>query len=219
MTMQFPVPDPARINDSLFNGPTDWVSPGSGAGPGDGPKPGGDRLSDPPPNDGRKVVISDTDHYSPFQADALWAWKSFLRGHNPILYDLGIVAGAKPSDPTNSAPGTPPYLALEPARYALGDTLRTALKVRLAAMTPRGDVCSTGYGLANPGQEYLILQPAEHGGSFTVALEVGTYAAEWHNLATRETQRADDLTVERQPRTSFTPTVGPAVLHLTRVAD
>jgi hypothetical protein len=27
------------------------------------------------------------------KSDALWAWKSFLRGHNPILYDLEIVAG------------------------------------------------------------------------------------------------------------------------------
>jgi hypothetical protein len=47
--------------------------------------PGGGRwLKDPPANDGRKVVISNTDHYSPLSSDALWAWKSFLRGHNPV---------------------------------------------------------------------------------------------------------------------------------------
>ena len=44
-------------------------------------------------------MLSDTDHYSPFESTALWAWKSFLRGHNPILYDLGIIGGAAPADP------------------------------------------------------------------------------------------------------------------------
>ena len=35
MTMQFPVPDPARVNAPLFDGPADWISPGSGVGPND----------------------------------------------------------------------------------------------------------------------------------------------------------------------------------------
>ena len=85
MTMQFPVPDPARVNAPFHDGPADWVSPGSGVAPNDERKPRCDWLADPPPTVGRKVVISDTDHYAPFQGDALWACKSFLRGHNPIL--------------------------------------------------------------------------------------------------------------------------------------
>jgi len=184
MTMQFPVPDPARVNAPLFDGPADWISPGSGMGPNDEQKPGGDWLADPPANDGHKIVISDTDHYAPFQGDALWAWKSFLRGHNPILYDLGIMGGAKPADPTKSGPGAPPYQAFEAARFALGDTLRYAQEVRLAAMTPRADASSTGYALVDPGHEYLVLQPVEKGGSFTVTLEAGTYAPQWHDLST-----------------------------------
>src|SRR6266516_38750 len=28
MTMQFPVPDQTKVNDPLFNGPADWISPG-----------------------------------------------------------------------------------------------------------------------------------------------------------------------------------------------
>jgi hypothetical protein len=51
--------------------------------------------TNPPANDGAKINISDTDHYSPMKSDALWAWKSFFRGHNPIFYDLGIVSGVK----------------------------------------------------------------------------------------------------------------------------
>jgi hypothetical protein len=74
MTMHYPVADPAKVNDPLFDGPADWVSPGSSGSPADEQKPGGDWLADPAPSDGRKVVISDTDHYSPFRADPLWAW-------------------------------------------------------------------------------------------------------------------------------------------------
>jgi hypothetical protein len=220
MTMQFPVPDPARVNAPLFDGPADWVSPGSGVGPTDERKPGGDWLADPPPSDGRKVVISDTDHYAPFQGDALWAWKSFLRGHNPILYDLGIVGGAKPADPAKSGPGAPAYEAFEAARHALGDTRRYPQKVRLAAMAPRGDLSSTGYALASPGQEYLVLQPAEQGGAFTVALEAGAYAAEWQDVATRETRGPEPVTVDGAGPTSFVAPFAqgsPAVLHLKRL--
>lgn len=28
MTMQYPVPDQSRVNEPLFNGPADWISPG-----------------------------------------------------------------------------------------------------------------------------------------------------------------------------------------------
>jgi hypothetical protein len=216
------VPDPARVNDPLFDGPADWVSPGSGGAPDDARKPGGDWLADPPPSDGRKVVLSDTDHYAPFQGDALWAWKSFLRGHNPILYDLGIVGGAKPADPAKASPPAPPYQAFEAARYALGDTLRHAQKVRLAAMSPRGDLSSTGYALASPGDQYLVLQPSEKGERFGVALETGTYAVEWYDVAGRQTQGAERLVVEREGSVGFTAPfakAGPSVLHLSRLGD
>ena len=45
----------------------------------------------------RKVIITDTDHYAPGSGDALWAWKSFLRGHHPILMDFGLIAGVEPT--------------------------------------------------------------------------------------------------------------------------
>jgi hypothetical protein len=220
MTMQFPVPDPARVNAPLFDGPADWVSPGSGGAPNDERKPGGDWLADPPAGDGRKVVISDTDHYAPFQGDALWAWKSFLRGHNPILYDLGIIAGAKPSDPAKSGPGAPAYEAFEAARYALGDTRRYAQKMDVAAMVPRGGLSSTGYALADPGEEYLVLQPGDKGGAFTVTLEAGAYASEWQDVATRETRGTERVMIDGDGPASFAAPFangGPAVLHLKRI--
>ena len=39
----------------------------------------------------------------------------------------------------------------------MGDTLRFAERMNLIAMEPRGDLSSTGYALANPGEEYLVL--------------------------------------------------------------
>ena len=60
--------------------PCHWISPGFDDTLGEG------RWStDPPPNDGSKVVLLDTDHFSPLSSNVLWVWKAFLRGHNPIL--------------------------------------------------------------------------------------------------------------------------------------
>jgi len=152
MTFLYPVADQAKANDPLWASPADWISPGLD----DAPTPGQGRwLTDPPANDGRKVVLSDTDHYSPFSADALWAWKSMLRGHNPLLYDLGIIDIGHHQDPR---PGVPAYESYEPARHAMGDTRRIAARVDLAKMEPRGDLSSTGYALVSPGHEYLVLQ-------------------------------------------------------------
>jgi hypothetical protein len=70
--------------------------------------------------------------------------------------DFGIIAGVRPPDPSA---GPMPYAAFEPARYAMGDTVRFAERIDLAHMVPRGDPSSTDYALANEGREYLILQP------------------------------------------------------------
>src|SRR5919108_557334 len=192
MTMQFPVPEQTRVNDPLFASRAEWISPGYDdevfAGGGHPMAPGSPQsrwLEDPPAADGRKVVISDTDHYAPGRGDALWAWKSFLRGHHPILMDFGIIGGVNPPDPT-----------FEPARYAMGDTLRFAERMNLIEMEPRDDLSSTGFALANAGQEYLVLQPDGAAGPFTVLLEPGTYAAEWFGIDDRKTVPGDQTTAK-----------------------
>src|SRR5918993_3917834 len=215
MTMQYPVRDQSKVNDVLFDSPADWISPGFDDV--QSPMQSSRWLTDPPANDGAKVIISDTDHYSPMKSDALWAWKSFLRGHNPILYDLGIVAGVDPPDPSS---GSPSFASLEGARYAMGDTLRFARQLDLLAMEPRGDLSSTGYAMANPGEEYLVLQPDETAGPFTVTLEPYTYSVQWHSVGRRETEGAGKVTVEDHKSTSFTAPfaeAGPAALHLRRI--
>jgi len=84
--LQFRISDQTRVNDPLFHSVADWISPGyddeifpGGRHPMAPGSPGSRCFEDAPANDGRKVVITDIDHYVPGMSDALWAWKSFLR--------------------------------------------------------------------------------------------------------------------------------------------
>jgi hypothetical protein len=165
-------------------------------------------LEDPPAADERKVVISDTDHYAPGRGDALWAWKSFLQGHHPILMDFGIISGLDPADPG--------YAAFEAARRAMGDTRRFAERVSLIDMEPRGDLSSTGYALANPGKEYLVLV-ADQQPTCTVTLEPGTYSVEWFTIESRQTLAGEPATATDPSETDFrvpSSVTGPVVLYL-----
>ena len=222
ITMQFPVADQTKVNDPLYSSRADWISPGyddeifrGGGHPMAPGSPPSRWYDSPPPGDGKKVVISDTDHYAPGKGDALWAWKSFLRGHHPILMDFGIIAGVQPADPSAAAPGIPSFASIEPARHAMGDTRRYAERMNLIDMTPRADASSTGYALVNPGREYLVLQPNESAAAFSVKLAPGSYTAEWFNVNTRKTVPAAAIKVEREGAQNVTPPfAGPAVLYL-----
>ena len=226
MTMQFPVKAQTKVNDPLYRSEAEWISPGyddeifaQGGHPMAPGSPPAHWLDNPPPNEGRKVVINDTDHYSS-TADALWAWKSFLRGHHPILMDYGIIAGVNPPDPSAGGEGVPPYAAFEAARYAMGDTLHYAEKMNLLRMEPDPDLSSTGFVLADPGEEYLILQPNENADPFTAKLDPGTYAVEWFSVGRRETQVGGQVTVDSVGDPKFMSPfeeTGPAVLYLKRV--
>jgi hypothetical protein len=99
----------------------------------------------------------------------------------------------------------------------MGDTRHFAERMDLLAMTPRGDLSSTGYALANPGREYLVLQPQGAGDPFTVTLEPGAYGTEWFTVDDRRTIPGEAPTVEVAAATTFRPppaTSGPTVLYL-----
>jgi hypothetical protein len=227
MTMQFPVRDQTRVNEPLLRSRAEWISPGyddeiftEGRHPMAPGSPPSHWFADPPPADGAKVIISDTDHYAPGQGDALWAWKSFLRGHHPILLDFGLLGGLEPGGAPAPESGVPPFDFYEPARYAMGDTRRFAERMHLLDVEPRGDLSSTGYALAKPGREYLVLQPGEATQPFRVTLEPGSYTAEWFSVGTRVTQGAEDVTVRTAGTVQFSAPYadpGPAALYLKRV--
>jgi hypothetical protein len=169
----------------FLNAPVDWVTPDINAG---------DYTGDPPAATGEKVIISDTDHIFGVGGDSDWVWKSFTRGLNPIYMD-----------PLDMDP------ARERARRAMGHTRRFAERMNLAGMTPRRELSSTGYCLANPGKEYLVYQPDK--GGFTVQLARGTYAAEWFDPEAGKSV-STSTTVGGRHTIFKPPFYGPAVLYL-----
>ena len=173
MTMQFPVADQTRVNEPLLAAAPIGSRPATTTRCSptvaipwhpeltavalvrrSARRPTARRSSSPTPTTMR-----------PGNGDALWAWKSFLRGHHPILMDFGLIGGVNPRDAAGG--DVPPFESFEPARWAMGDTRRYAERMGLIDMAPRGDLTSTGYALANPGAEYLVLgsergRPAIH---------------------------------------------------------
>jgi hypothetical protein len=229
MTMQFPVADQTKVNEPLLRSGADWISPGyddeiftEGRHPMAPGAPPSRWFADPPVADGAKVSITDTDHYAPGKGDALWAWKSFLRGHHPILMDFGLIDGLEPKGSSgDAAVGVPPFEFFEPARWAMGDTRHLAERIGLIDMEPRRDTASTGYALVNEGKEYVILEPAGEDRRVTVTLPAGRYAVEWFGVNSRETRTADALKVKTSGQTELASPFEsePSVLYLSRVED
>lgn len=129
----------------LFASPADWISPSTDRD---------DYKNNPPAADGSMVIISDTDHIWGTGGDYVWVWKSFLRGLNPIFMDPW-----EPLPGSTKRMNDPTIPAWGPARKAMGDTLRYAKIMDLAAMVPLGDLCSSTFCLSNPGIEYLVYLP------------------------------------------------------------
>ena len=70
-------------------------------------------------------------------------------------------------------------------------------------MEPHGELASTGYVLANPGVEYLIVITAAHAPDLTVDLPAGTYTAQWHDIATRGDQAGQTVVTDGGGRTAI----------------
>jgi hypothetical protein len=187
-------------NADLFGSPADWISPNAEAG--------AEYRDDPPPADGRKVIINDTNRLWGMAADdeaetvRAWVWKSFLRGCNPIFMDPYLdVRAAERLDKR-----------WEPVRLAMGYTRVWADRVSLAAMTPHQELASTGYCLADPGGEYLAYQPRS--GAFTVDLAPGAYQFAWFEPRAGKVAQTGN-TEAGKGESEFTPPFeGDALLHL-----
>jgi hypothetical protein len=169
----------AESLSEMLASPADWV----GAGWNDG-----HFKTDPPAWDGKKVSILDTDHLWGHGGTASWAWKSFLRGHNTWLMDAWSPLPGRPCGGANwlARPGVPDrdvnlrkHWTWEPVRMAMGNTRAYALRVNLMSMTPRNELSSTGYCLANPPWEYLTYLPEGDEVTLDLSAASGTLTAEW----------------------------------------
>jgi hypothetical protein len=163
-------------NGPLWNGAADWVSPNAN-GRRDMLGAYWGNLESPIVGDGAKVILYDTDHLCGICGDHKWLWKSFTRGLNPIFMDpYGYDEFGVGATDFRSANETQ-----EGLRRNMGYLLAYADRLDLAKMEPRGDLCSTGYCLADPrpGGSYLVYLP--QGGPVSVSLPVGSarLVAEW----------------------------------------
>ncbi len=116
-------------NKVLYDSPADWISP----------NPDGGYRDNPPPADGSKVILNDTDHIWGLGGNPGWIWKSFLRGMNPIFmdpYDCRVLANACDED------------WLESMRKGQGFSRMIAERSDLISMIPHPELASTSYCLA-----------------------------------------------------------------------
>lgn len=171
------IPFPGGDNEKILNSEAEWVSPKLGSDP-----------NCPDVADGRKVILDDTDHLWGIGGDRTWAWKSFLRGRNPLFMDPYTSREIWWDELKNWDGSDPKWESL---RRNLGYIRRLSLKVDLAELTPRGDLCSTGYCLATgPGAvkpALIAYQPQE--GQFTLDLSAvkARLTLEWLNPADGKT--------------------------------
>ena len=183
-------------NQTLVDSPADWISP----------NPDGGYRDNPPAGDGRKVIISDTDHLWGIGGNEIWLWKSITRGLNAIFMDPydGIVLGQR-FDPR-----------FEALRQDMGHALRLSRRMNLNRCRPLGDLASTGYCLADPGTEYLVFQPGAKQ-PVTLKLEPGEYTTEWFDPRKGRTVSKKTISAVQRQREFPCPVNGAAILYVYRV--
>lgn len=157
---------PGGKNAILFNSPAEAISPGGENG----------YKDNPPVCDGKKIIISDTDHLWGVGGNYDWVWKSFLRGLNPIFMDPLETKIEEIGPEIRYDPANPEWELL---RKNMGYTLRFANRVDLKRMLPRPDLASSGYCLADEGREYLIYTPREGRVAVDLSRAAGEFATEW----------------------------------------
>lgn len=131
-------------NETLFESPADWISPNPAA------PDGFSHRDNPPPANGSKVVISDTDHLWGIGGNVAWVWKTFLRGAHPVFMDPynGAVLRRGNDD------------QWEPVRRAMGAVARLASSLDLASMRPCPDLAPAEFCLADEAGTRLAWVPS-----------------------------------------------------------
>lgn len=204
------------LND-LYASNADWISPGTDSGYG--------YPTDPPAADGRKVIVTDTDHsyyWIGLQKDGLkaqqaWVWKNFLRGNQTLFMDPYLAKIKIRNNPAGNSSdpyfGTKPDPYWETIRLAMGRTRLYAQQMNLEKCTPQNILSSTNYCLSDPGKEYLVYQP-DSSKTFTVELLSGRYNYEWFNPTTGIVAEMGSFEVENGLRTFKAPFNGDAVIYI-----
>ena len=185
----------------LMASPADWISP-----------PGKQWLTDPPANDGKKVILVDTDHCDPWNHDPDWVWKNLFRGNQFILMDGYVdfrIGSPEKPDPK-----------WDVTRQAMGRARELAERIELAGLTPSTELASTGFCLATPVHGGGVFRCAVYlpkGGETTVDLTgvKGPLTVEWIDTMSSTHREAAGVQGGSRPRFAA-PLAGPTILWLTR---
>jgi hypothetical protein len=102
----------------------------------------------------------------------------------------GIDPEAVQSGPINSALNERDCPDWDPLRRTLGDTARFADRVDLLATTPRPDLASSGYCLAEPGTAYIVYVPEDSRVVVNLTGAPRALAVEWFHPPTGKSQTA-----------------------------
>ena len=189
---------PHGDNAALYASNADWISPNGS-------------LHDRPTSDGKKVIVSDTDHLCGICGDRKWVWMSFMRGENLLFmdrYDGSFPIGMGRYNMLNAND-------IE-VRKNIGYTRHYAERLNMATMTPRSELATSGYVLASSstGQtKYLVYLP--EGGAVTVDMRsaVGVFDVEWFNPMTGLSMSGGS-TSGGVARTFIAPFGGDATLYI-----
>lgn len=215
---------PRMWNDDLFTSEANWISPAKE--PQDWLYPGSvslqDYAQDPPANDGRKVILLDTDHLWGHGGDYIWVWKSVCRGHNPLFMDPwdpipGEITREEAGwfwDEQGRNKNSRDYPLWPPLRAAMGDVRRYTQRMNLARAVPRNDLVSSQFCLADVGAGYLVFIPG--GGSVTLDLRgaAGPFTVEWFNPVERTAIAGDPALLGNDYVVLIPPFTGTAAVFL-----
>jgi len=215
---------PGSSDTTLYNSNADWVAASVGISPATSCGSG---------NPAFKGNINDSDHSyweiwkdTP-QQNRNYAWKNFLTGNQVLFMDPYVVYYPREDrnlcvSPTNAICSSPDA-RWDNFRDNLGYILRYSRKLSLGNVTPRSELSSTGYCLAQTpsvGAEYLVYAPA--GGSFTVNLSAmpgsRALAVEWFNPSTGATVAGDPVLSGSSAQAFTPPFSGDATLYLVDTA-
>ncbi|MFT3945837.1 MAG: DUF6298 domain-containing protein [Agriterribacter sp.] len=216
---------PPMLNKLLWDSPADYVSPGwepqGWAVPGSSAVD--DYAKDPPIPKSNKVCIIDTDHLWGYGGHYVWAWKSFMRGLNPIFMDSWKpIPGKMTTKEMDWAFVTGEIIRVDkdfpdyaPLRDNMGYINDLAKRVDLKNMKPRSDLTTTRFCLANPGKEYIVYYP-----HFTIMATVdlsavdGELSVEWFIPSINRTIKAPATIKGGYFNAIEAPTSMDAVLYL-----
>jgi len=184
----------------LMASPADWISP-----------PGKQWLTEPPANDGAKVILVDTDHCDPWNHDPDWVWKNLFRGNQFILMDGYVdfrIGSPEKPDPK-----------WDVTRQAMGRARKLSERIGLGGLRPNPELASTGFCLATPfrGGAFRCAVYLPDAGKAKVDLTQvkGSLGVEWIHPSTGRSVVADPVAGGGDLEFSV-PFDSDAVLYLSR---